>query len=1653
MTHTIGITDLIQDLRTRSARAILAGLGLRSGPLRGYLKNLYEREPGKPGALLADPVLEATFGWTEATEKLQELTGTGLLSSELVAAMDKPRGKDAQEYAFPRTRKPFQHQLACWQLLLDDTPRSVLVASGTGSGKTECFLVPILEDLTRERRHAGALTGVRALFLYPLNALINSQRERLRAWCNGFGTDIRFCLYNGETPENARADAQTRAGAEQISRTALRERPAPVLVTNATMLEYMLVRAEDRPILEQSRGKLRWIVLDEAHTYIGSRAAEMALLLRRVLHHFEVDPQDVRFVATSATIGSEDAKQELQRFLSDVSGAPMNRVEVVTGKRFVPPLPPADGIRAGDSLDGLDPEALYNAMCHQSAARTIRDHLETGPGTLKTLQAATGLSAEKVAALLERGSAARRDDQIFLPLRLHLFHRTQGGLWACVNTECSGRTGDGAGRGWQFGAVFAERRTKCEHCAQPVYELVACRECGQDYLLAKETFAGATNELKLIPYVRAEKVDEFQLEVDREETDEEDREPSESSLGRRLICARSLDLGHSDQWWLKEDQTLSQNGEGTLVRLAPIEGLRMTCPRCGGRDARHPIFRELRTGAPFMLSTIVPTALEHTPPMPSAPGLPSQGRRLLGFSDSRQGSARLAVRLQQEAERNRVRSMLYHGLAAARRQPDTAKLEEQIEALDGNASRVVRGMVEDMKTQLAQMKAASGLGRLSWKEAIECLKGDSNLHRMHEHFKKTTYLGVGRDEFASFCLYREFFRRPKHMNSAETLGLIAVHYPNVEGKKPPSGWPLDDAQWTAFLKLILDFVVRANGAVEMNDRYLRWMGSPGQQGFIQGPGYRGTLTSRQRGWPSMRRGAIRSRIPRLLQAAARLDDSPESIDRIGEALRHAWGIVHPLLQLHEEGFRLKLSEVGELREIAQGAVCPYTTRALDTTLRGLSPYLPEHAEPETCQEFAPPRIPKPYWRDASGQLAEREEIAQWLRAEPTVQKARQLGVWSNLNDRIVAKTPYFEAAEHSAQLDGERLRTLEKRFKDGELNVLSCSTTMEMGVDIGGLSAVIMNNAPPSATNYLQRAGRAGRRGEGVSFAVTLCPSSPHGEQVFNNPLWPFNAITTTPKVALDSGRLVQRHVNSMCLGTFLEGSDVRRLKAGAFFQHDEETGAIAGERFVKWCRDGAERDQRLGEGLRRLVRGTALEGKTPDDVMSTAAEALAGAMQAWGREVDALRKNAEEFGPITETSTAPAVRAALRQIQRLENEYLLTELANRQFLPGYGFPNGIITFVPLTIDELRRRQRREEIRDRREEALSRRLGYPSREMKIAIREYAPGAEIVMDGRVYQSGGVTLNWHIPPGVETQREIQAIRHVWHCRRCGITGDAPSMHKPVCPHCKRAAEGMKYLEPAGFAVDIRQRPHNNVVTPTYIPVEPPWISCPSEAWIPVGEPQIGRSRYSDRGHLFHGSRGRTHEGYAVCLRCGRAASETGPKHKTDVPDMVKEGHTRLRGGKEADGDSRCDGAGHAIQRNLALGGSRWTDVFELQLAGLDDETTAFSLAVALRRTFCQRIGIEEEEVGVAVREGRGADAAVQQSIFLYDAATGGNGYVAALREQVAPALCETVRALDCVKRCDAACHACLLTYDTQHESTKLDRHRAMAFMAAQAANAKS
>jgi ATP-dependent helicase YprA (DUF1998 family) len=194
--------DLLSEVKRRTAEAVIAQSGVSHEGLRQHLRAVLASDDPAGGALLQEPVLEGAHPFVTADETMLALAGS-LLHADLVAALDGL--PEDHEYRFPCSRKPFRHQVDAWRLLAARQSQSVLVTSGTGSGKTECFLFPILSDLAAQvEGQRNPLEGVQAIMLYPLNALIESQRERLSAWTQRFGGKLRYCLYNGDLPQAAK---------------------------------------------------------------------------------------------------------------------------------------------------------------------------------------------------------------------------------------------------------------------------------------------------------------------------------------------------------------------------------------------------------------------------------------------------------------------------------------------------------------------------------------------------------------------------------------------------------------------------------------------------------------------------------------------------------------------------------------------------------------------------------------------------------------------------------------------------------------------------------------------------------------------------------------------------------------------------------------------------------------------------------------------------------------------------------------------------------------------------------------------------------------------------------------------------------------------------------------------------------------------------------------------------------------------------------------------------------------------------------------------------------------------------------------------------------------------------------------------------------
>jgi ATP-dependent helicase YprA (DUF1998 family) len=1662
---------LAEQLTNRASRSVLGLTGLRNDALRNYLDGQFSQKPGMAGSLLADPVFEATFGWRQSTQQMRDL-GKTLLNPKLLEALDNPEKKHTTEdYAFPLERHPYQHQLEAWGNLLKENPRrSVLVSSGTGSGKTECFLVPILNDLVNEIGQKNTiLTGIRALFLYPLNALIKSQKDRLVAWSEPFGGKLRFCLYNGDTPEN---NKKSEWKCEVATREILRNNPPPILVTNTTMLEYMLVRDKDRPIIEKSQGQLRWIVIDEAHTYLGSQAAELTLLLRRVLHAFGCKPGEVHFVATSATLGdnSTTSKQHLAKFLADIAGVPLSQVTVVTAEREVPPLPEnllnqREQRPPLQKLWELSAADRFDALAKDPITRRLRDQLIREASKLSDLT--QSLYGENQAendwrttlALLDCCTQANKqigaESTPFLPLRGHFFQRTLNGIWACSNSHCQGRDGSPLNsEKWPFGAVFLERRQHCPHCESPVFELVQCSECGSEYLAAVKK---VNDKMWLLPRPSLQDEDEFQQELEvleNEETESTLNKLDSSASLRRLLT--SVTLAERTLLLSTDNQVDNREGKNITVHVVTDDN---HCAFCATKKESYdtPLCRSVRVGAPFMLSTAIPTLLEPLSPMKGNEPRPLDGRRLITFTDSRQGTARFAAKLQQDSERDYVRSLIYHNLADSANVISNDSKEvllEQIQELEitVKSKPILKPMLERAKLEYESLTKGV-LGHLTWQKMEEKLLLADDVDRwLLADLKKLTFEQFSKDrEYARLCLLREFFARPKRQLSLEGLGLVQLVYPKLSKSEPSllfKSLNVSKTEWQALLQIAVDYILRTGGSTILVTReYARWLGYPARPMFILKPGEQRRSSNIQRYWPSSKQNLFhRNRLAKLLAYAFKLDfEQKEHVAGLDEMLSDIWNGISIILSKSEDGYYLDLDEQVELSQVNEAWLCPVTRRLLPVAFRGITPYLPFNPkDPELviCKKVSIPIVPIAFPSDKS-------DINDWLENHPDVLKLRELGIWSNVNDRITKFSRYWRAAEHSAQISGNDLTRRENRFKKGEINLLSCSTTMEMGVDIGGLSAVAMNNVPPHPANFLQRAGRAGRRGETAAISFTLCKATPHGEAVFHNPLWPFTTQLAMPKVALQSEPIVQRHINALALSAFLverTNNDVNKLtlKSGWFFESVSEEVSAVYDIFKEWCRQQAPTKPSVNAGLTSLTKHSVLHGREASYLLERSCEMLDSTATRWLADLNALTKQRELVK--TRKGDSKPEQAIGLQLDRLRGEYLLGMLATFGFLPGYGFPTDVVPFITTTAEDLAHKKN---IKDEREDNRAKRAGYPSRNLAVAIRDYAPGTDTVLDGRVYRSQGVTLNWQVPAEAEAAPEIQSLQYIWRCETCGNNGIRP-VKPDTCPHCGESntykITTRQFLQPAGFAVGIRHKVHNNVTTPQYIPVRDPLISLRHADWMSLPNPQFGRYRSSNQGHLFHHSDGLHGKGYSVCLVCGWADSIT--VEGDDIKRAASfENHRRLRGGKNDDKETTCPGNDRdwAIKDELLLGVLTQTEVFELQLRDAQgkgiDKTIAYSLAVAFRCALCMELGIEESEVGAFASPSRDTVGLPTHSIYLYDTATGGAGYAiqaVALLDELFKRIYESV--LSCPRECDSACQACLLTYDTQHHVDHLDRHAA-------------
>lgn len=1625
-----GYGEILARVNDRAADAVLGKGRVRSRSLRADLSARLHGQAGGPDAFVADPVFEAARVWERADRCLDDFAG-GMLEEDLVAALDRETLRDGNknDRRWPRRGEdvaPYLHQLRAWEAA--EAGRSFMVTSGTGSGKTECFMIPMLNDLLRS--HKPGDMGVRAIVLYPLNALIDSQKERLGAWMDPLANRLSYALYNRHMPDTVPGPKYR--GAQIMERRAMRHTPPSLMVTNVTMLEYMLMRAQDRPILEKSQGTLRWIVLDEAHSYVGAQAAEMALLLRRVRDAFGVAPEDVRLAATSATIGEgEENRKTLQKFLADLAGLDPAQVEVIEGQEMAPVLPP-EGPDAPLEPEAMPsaPDELWQALAPNPRLRKVRAAMRDRGIGLRAAADLMGRAGDTEGTLRLLEAAAQASDPetgvALAPWRLHVFHRAQGGIWTCVDSDCpkQGEALDEEGADWPFGRLHFAERDRCD-CGAPVLEIAACDECGTPWLRAEVVNDGPHRILR--PARGTGLDDDYILDV---EPEDDGVEPSASHLTESVVVGPGSGAG--GEFLRLSDAHLFEHpkdGDRVLALTILSEQDRNCCERAGHKGVT---VRPQRFGAPFLMGNAMPLLIEAAKPSRHDHPVPFGGRRLLSFTDSRQGTARFSAKLQQDAERMLTRAIVYHSVQDRQGDPEkAATLREEISALEQVVSSMP-GLAGTLEEKREALREAEGSPKpVPWSGMVQRIAQNEEFRNFarpvwhNRPSKGDDALATDPTALAELFLYREMFRRPRLQNNAETMGLARLLFPELVAQarlsvpEPLREASHDETVWADLLHAAVDLTFRTNLAiclpVEPAD-VRHWISPRSALALVIEPGLsRDDVagTDNPRFYPTAR--SDRSNLVRLIyRLIGGSVDSATDVERAASMLTVIWDTLRKagvIVQVATGAWRVEFRKA-TVAPVETAFECPVTRRLLPFAPGGVS--LNAVTANGLTRAIAMPTLPDAAPMGTSS--TQRGVLRVWLENDPNIAALRLDGQWSDLHDRTVEFTPFLRAQEHSAQIDRPSLQTYEDDFRQGRINVLNCSTTMEMGVDIPDVGIVVNTNVPPSPANYRQRIGRAGRRGEPWAMAFTFCKDLPLDNMIFRDPARLLGAQVAAPQVRLDSAILVQRHVNAALLGLFLRegGGTSVRTNMASFMGATETTDApflpncVADDFLAALKGDWGARDT-VAQALDTLVMGTCLAAYT--GLVSRTETNFAAMRDRWRGEYEQLVEAQAAY-----PDTDPAHWLYRKRAKRMREEFMMTELARRSFTPSYGFPVDVVSF----------------------DHAGKGGGEPgpSRPLDMAIREFSPGCEVVIDGLVHRSDGVLPTWgnRNDPG-----SVEDLRTLFTCRSCNLFGT--TRHEASdCTRCGKPLDRTELLRPAGFLGT--RRPHSAYEQLAYVPPDPPRVSAEPEAWVSLPDPEVGRHRTAREGRVLVTASGDHGDGYAICIACGRAEAEMGD-HGSPLPaGMVRHRPLqKLRDNPRHDGLCPAnDDASRKIRRHVKLGTEMVTDVFELQLDALPITETgkaqAAAIGAALREALGARLGVDAETMGLAVAPSLRPDEARRSAVFLYDKASGGSGFASAADRDLPGLLRGAAARLDCPAGCATGCPECVLRRDLQF-GTAMDR----------------
>jgi hypothetical protein len=1488
---------------------------------------------------------------------------------------------------------PYQHQAAAVRRIL--AGQAAVVATGTGSGKTEAFLMPIVDHCLRNPLR----DVVKAILVYPMNALANDQRDRIRRLLAG--SEVSFGVYTGETKQWGQGRPENAPENERIIRAEFRAHPPDLLLTNYRMLEYLLLRGDGREIFRNHA--VRFVVLDEVHTYRGALGTDMACLLRRL--RASLGQTSPLFVGTSATLqsGEGDPRTGVAEFFARLTGQPTPAEAVIREETEAPSLPPGLTLSAPPAisqpeLDAFDPGQPEGVL---ALARRLTG---VNAGTLEEAWGATALpylllnwlrDPRPVSAIVEElgrrperagvpDEELSREVQTALligpclpdnhPLRLrprvHRFLRGLARFWRCTNPEC--------------GRLLDQGIETCERCGSRSLPLALCRTCGWDFFIGRqEDYAGGAHAIspwrgrRSMPrttflydppeavQVDAEEVpDEGDTEEEAAEAGRDNQEPAVPEVESTGLCPHCLVISDNP----------AQRSCGCDAPLRPIRllhGRGTTCPVCRSRYGRFDVITPVSLGNSSALTHVARSLLRE---------LPERGRKLLVFTDSRQDAAHQARFMEGVEAHLRMRRAIY---ASLRNSPDSHDL---------------RWIEEQVYTRFVQ----DGV-------FIATRSRDERERRRRR---------------LDGALLHEFVIAPNVRQSLERLGLAEMRYSALDEE-------LEDAD---FVRIIDEFGLDPRSARLAIKRLLNLF--------------------------RMRRAVAHEALRRRLSARDEVAQAYEIVP--GREVGIPIAFLEPgSPSRYEQNYKLFGSwnragnPAGPQSVWRQTLGDAGTERSLEAAFQWLlagERYLVRARIGRDAREaegimLRPDaievRVATSFARCSVCGRVEANGIAGTRCA-----RARCVGsmvpyggpvIEGNLYAQLTASdyTPPLNPAEHSAAVKEEDRLAAEEGFKQTppRPNVLVCTPTLELGVNIGDLEAVAMRNVPPSPANYAQRAGRTGRETR-TGIIAGFARSTPHDGYFFDHPDEVIAGAIPPPRFNLANLAAVARHVGSLVLE-----------QAQLDYPSNLESFLGEGGNLIEASVNDLIARIRAAVPAARLRAADIfrdVEGVTENwisDVTERFPGAVRGAIEQRGALIAEAARRMSELGTRVglnraEESTEASYRNLARKL-RLDYKYayLPTVLAEAGLLPGYAFP-GDPGSLSLALDP--------------DVVFAGRLQ--------AQREFCPGQIVYARGRRWSVKGLALHRPGASGTGRGPERFAFTECPSCKLAQTSGNS-------CRRCHAELAGSDQIavDAAAFQAwqeEVEPESEEERSQGTYDVRPHPQRDVGAAAWR-LGEWRLELRRQESIWWVNHGPFASDNDGdgvaasgpaqgFRLCPTCGELVR---PVRQPQAPTRGRRPTRDPRAALDPHAQ-RCNGQ----PQLFTLGHQTRGDTVRLVVDGLQqlgDEGVAWawSVGTALLEGARRHFELDDDDLDVivqTVRDDNGVTHALE--ILWVDMVTGGSGIFEAFVRDFPRIAQAAVRHLE-GHDCPVSCYRCLRTYRNQRVHGLLNWRIALPYLQAAAGSALS